>query len=387
MTDEALVLGLDVGGTSTRALAITPEGRRRGAGRASGGNPTGLGPERAVAALTEAVTQALTGLDPAKVRYVVLGMAGGSALPSGEDLPGRELFARFWERAGIRCPIAYEPDSLIAFAAGTDAPEGSLLLSGTGAVAIAVKDRAMAVRADGHGWLLGDRGSGFWLGRQAVLAAMAALDGDGPATALTGLVIESLRLPGAGPGTDSASGATPGAPDASGADTAGPALAPRPPDPMVPGTPEPADPPTNPDTHPALGPAGPLTARDLVAAVMAEPPTALARLAPLLSTACAAGDQVAATIVERAAEHLAATLAAVRGPDAATPIVLAGSVLTHPTPVAEHVRRTLRERWPAAPVAVAEDGAAAAAWLALARIGPVPTPDVRERLFSIPTAS
>ncbi|MBS2551655.1 N-acetylglucosamine kinase [Catenulispora sp. NL8] len=370
MTDEALVLGLDVGGTSTRVLAITPEGLRRGAGRASGGNPTGLGPERAVAALAEAVTQALTGLDPANVRYVVLGMAGGSALPSGEDLPGRELFVRFWERAGIGCPIAYEPDALIAFAAGTDAPEGSLLLSGTGAVAIAVKDRAMAARADGHGWLLGDRGSGFWLGRQAVLAAMAALDGDGPATALTGLVIESLRLPGAGPGTDSASGATPGAPD-----------------PTVPEAPEPADPPSNSDTQPAFGPAGPLTARDLVAAVMAEPPTALARLAPLLSTACAAGDQVAATIVEHAAEHLAATLATVRGPDATTPIVLAGSILTHPTPVAERVRRTLRERWPAAPVAVAEDGAAAAAWLALARIGPVPAPEVRERLFSIPTAS
>ena len=206
MTDEALVLGLDVGGTSTRVLAVTPRGVRRGAGRASGGNPTGLGPERAAAALAEAVEQALTGLDPADVRHVVLGLAGGGALPSGEDMPGGEAFARVWARLGIRCPVEYEPDALIAFAAGTAAPEGSLLLSGTGAVAIAVKDRAMASRADGHGWLLGDRGSGFWLGRQTVLAAMAALDGEGPATALTGLVIEALRVRGSGPGTGSASG-------------------------------------------------------------------------------------------------------------------------------------------------------------------------------------
>lgn len=331
MTDEALVLGLDVGGTSTRVLAITPQGVRRGAGRASGGNPTGLGPERAAAALAEAVAQALSGLDPAGVRHVVLGLAGGGALPSGEDLPGGEAFAQVWTRLGIRCPVDYEPDALIAFAAGTAAPEGSLLLSGTGAVAIAVKDRAMASRGDGHGWLLGDRGSGFWLGRQAVLAAMAALDGEGPATLLTDLVIASLGMRGS---------------------TSNP----------------------------------PPTARDVVAAVMTEPPTALARLAPLLTTACAAGDPVAEAIADRAAGHLLHTLAAVRGPDAATPVILAGSILTNATPVAERVRRMLRERWPTAPVTPALDGAAAAAWLALARIGPLPSPEIRERLFSKPTA-
>ncbi|MEY9862756.1 glucosamine kinase [Catenulispora sp. GAS73] len=345
MTDEALVLGLDVGGTSTRVLAVTPRGVRRGAGRASGGNPTGLGPERAAVALAEAVEQALTGLNPADVRHVVLGLAGGGVLPSGADLPGGEAFARVWDSVGVTCPVDYEPDALIAFVAGTDAPEGSLVLSGTGAVAIAVKDRAMAERSDGHGWLLGDRGSGFWLGRRMVLAAMAALDGDGPETALTGLVIESLRLRDPGPGNDSAA------------------------------------------TTPTTPPPPPPTARDLVAAVMAEPPTALARLAPLLSTACADGDPVAEAIADRAAEHLAATLSTVRGPDTATPIVLAGSVLTNPTPVAERVRRILRERWPDAEVVPALDGAAAAAWLALARIGPVPTPEIRERLFSIPTAS
>ena len=355
MTDEALVLGLDVGGTSTRVLAVTPHGVRRGAGRASGGNPTGLGPERAAAALAEAVRQALTGLNPADVRHVVLGLAGGGALPSGADLPGGEAFTRVWRDVGITCPVDYEPDALIAFVAGTDAPEGSLLLSGTGAVAIAVKDHAMAERADGHGWLLGDRGSGFWLGRRMVLAAMAALDGDGPQTALTGLVIESLRLregrPGAGP---------------SPVPTSGPASS------------------ATPDTD-RLSPI--LTARDLVGAVMAEPPTALARLAPLLSAACQAGDPVAEAIADRAAEHLVATLSQIREPDATTPIVLAGSVLTNPTPVAERVRRMLRARWPTAEAVPALDGAAAAAWLALARLGPVPTGQVRERVFSIPTAS
>ncbi|MFD0637352.1 BadF/BadG/BcrA/BcrD ATPase family protein [Catenulispora yoronensis] len=177
-------------------------GRRRTRGRRQPDRP---GAARAAAALADAVGQALSGLDPAAVRYVVLGLAGGAALPSGEDMPAGEAFARVWERAGLSCPVEYQGDALIAFVAGTDRPEGSLLLSGTGAVAIAVKDRAMAARSDGHGWLLGDRGSGFWLGRQAVVAAMAELDGEGPPTVLTGLVIESLSLGGAVPGTESAS--------------------------------------------------------------------------------------------------------------------------------------------------------------------------------------
>ncbi|GAA2052708.1 BadF/BadG/BcrA/BcrD ATPase family protein [Catenulispora yoronensis] len=364
-TDQApaLVLGLDVGGTSTRALVATADGVRVGAGRAAGGNPTGLGPARAAAAQADAVGQALSGLDPAAVRYVVLGLAGGAALPSGEDMPAGEAFARVWERAGLSCPVEYQGDALIAFVAGTDRPEGSLLLSGTGAVAIAVKDRAMAARSDGHGWLLGDRGSGFWLGRQAVVAAMAELDGEGPPTVLTGLVIESLSLGGAVPGTESASVFPEGA------------------------APVPASPASSASASPAGPIAAPIAARDLVTAVMSQPPPNLARLAPLLATACAAGDRVAEGIADRAAAYLAATLSAVRGPAAATPIVLAGSILTNPTPVAARVRTALAERWPDAVVTPALDGAAAAVWLALDRFGRPPSPAVRERLFSVSTAS
>jgi N-acetylglucosamine kinase-like BadF-type ATPase len=53
----------------------------------------------------------------------------------------------------------------------------------------------LAALADGLGWLLGDQGSGFWIGRQTVVAALADLDGRGPATGLTELVLTQLELP------------------------------------------------------------------------------------------------------------------------------------------------------------------------------------------------
>ena len=44
------------------------------------------------------------------------------------------------------------------------------------------------VRVGGHGFLLGDEGGGYWIGREAVRAALRAADGTGPATALTAVV-------------------------------------------------------------------------------------------------------------------------------------------------------------------------------------------------------
>ncbi|HZE40913.1 MAG TPA: BadF/BadG/BcrA/BcrD ATPase family protein, partial [Stackebrandtia sp.] len=70
------ILGLDVGGTSTRALLADLDGRTLGRGKAGGGNPVSRGRATAEANLTTAVRQALDGADPARVRAAVVGIAG-----------------------------------------------------------------------------------------------------------------------------------------------------------------------------------------------------------------------------------------------------------------------------------------------------------------------
>ncbi|MDT3318074.1 hypothetical protein Q9S71_14695 [Microbacterium sp. KSW4-11] len=44
---------------------------------------------------------------------------------------------------------------------------------------LAVGDRDTA-RVDGWGWTMGDAGSGFWIGREALTAVMRAHDHRGP---------------------------------------------------------------------------------------------------------------------------------------------------------------------------------------------------------------
>ena len=69
-------------------------------------------------------------------------------------------------------------------ASGTSAPRGAVLIAGTGTIAAWIADGEVTHRIDGHGWLVGDDGSGFWLGRQAVRAVLAELDGRGEPTLL-----------------------------------------------------------------------------------------------------------------------------------------------------------------------------------------------------------
>lgn len=218
-----------------------------------------------------------------------------------------------WDACGLGGAPTVVSDIVVAFAAGTVARSGTVLIAGTGAVAAAVRDGAVVRRCDGYGWLLGDEGSAVWLGREAVRAALAARDGRGEPTALADAVPRALLGP----------------------------AAPR----------DPED-----------------TAQAIVRAVYAAAPADLGRLAPVVSAQAAAGDPVARRITDVAAQRLLEAVDAVRpAPDRREPVVLAGSVLRE-GPVADAVRAGLRDRFGIEP-RHAHDGALGAAALALRAYG------------------
>ncbi|TDE09462.1 N-acetylglucosamine kinase [Jiangella asiatica] len=315
-TDGPLALGLDIGGTSTRAVVVDASGRRLGSGRSHGANVTSHALERALDAVSAALEQALATVDPAAVRDAVVGAAGDRNLV----VPAvASAFAERWRRAGLTCPYTVVADALVAFVAGTPSPEGTLVLSGTGALVCRAEDRRLVRLVDGHGWLLGDLGSGFWIGREAVRSTLATLDRYVAPGPLGVAVIQTLLG---------------GEADVS-----------------------------------RLG--RPLVA-DLILAVHAKPPVGLAALAPLV-TGNAGADPEADRILRAAADHLLAAVAQVRSDGDATPIVLAGSLLTTATPLATLVRDALAARWPSAAVSDATDGAAGAAWLAAVSATPADT--------------
>jgi glucosamine kinase len=313
MTMESLVLGGDLGGTSTRILVVGTDGREHGLSTSDGGNPISR-PAGAAAALGDALQRALAGVDPGQVQASVIGVAGWSALRTPVVAA---QFAEAWADAGLTCDPGYRSDLEVAFAAGTPEPDGTVLVAGTGATAGAVTGHRLTRTADGHGWLLGDEGSGFWLGREAVREALRSLDAGEPQGRLAGSVLAAL-------------------------DAAG-------------------------------------TAGEVIQAVYSRPPVQLAALAPLVSAAYHDGDPQARSIVERAAAALLATVGRVRVEGEGTPIVLAGS-LTRDTPVGATLRTLLSARFPG-PIRPARTGVGGAAWLALAALDPaLATPATHSRL-------
>lgn len=163
-----LLLGVDAGGTTSRAALATMDGGILGTASAGAGNPCTQG-SGAAHAIGSAVRAALGEHDPASVSAAVVGIAGISALAT----PGvSETFEREWNAIGLTCPVHIVGDAVTAFAAGTPEPAGAVLIAGTGAVAALVDGLTVTRTADGLGWLLGDEGSGTWLGLQAVKAAV-----------------------------------------------------------------------------------------------------------------------------------------------------------------------------------------------------------------------
>jgi glucosamine kinase len=331
MGSESLVIGGDLGGTSTRILVVGTDGRERGRGVAGGGNPVSH-PAGAAAALAGALGAALAGIDPALVKASVIGVAGVSALRTP---PVAARFGQVWAEAGLTCDPGYAADLEVAFVAGTPEPDGSVLVAGTGATAGAVTGRRLTRTADGHGWLLGDDGSGFWLGREAVRATLRALDAGEAPGHLVGSVLRELVA---------------------------------------------VD-----EDEPAPSRRGVAWCRDrVIEAVNSRPGVQLSALAPLVSAAYRKGDPEARSIVERAAAALLTTLGRVRDPGETTPIVLAGGLTGEATPVGTTLRRLLPARF-AGPVRPARTEVGGAAWLALAALDPaLATGDAHARLCARP---
>lgn len=320
---ESLVVGVDAGATSTRVAVHALDGTRVGYARAGAGNPTAHGLAKAVAAVEEALGKALGAHDGGRVVASLAGVAGHVA----EMAPA---LARVWAKHGIAAGPRFMGDVPIAYAAGSPEPDGALLLSGTGAVAARIVDYRLDVVADGLGWLLGDAGSGFWIGRAAAMAVVDAFDRGLPAEAID---------------ADSAIGAT-GADAEAGAIGAGPAEAAGLLVALV--------------AKDFLGDERPATPRDVadrIVRLAQADHMRLAALSSLVSRAAEAGDPMAVTIVHEAADRLVATLRRVH---VSGPVVLAGSVLTSDGPV----RRAVRELLADETVATARDAAGAAAWLA-----------------------
>jgi N-acetylglucosamine kinase-like BadF-type ATPase len=182
-----LVLGIDAGGSKTVALLADAGGRVIREGRAGGANLRTHGELVVEKTLHQVIDQVLEGQSehPASV---CLGIAG---VDRQDDAATIRAVMR---RLGFRDRTLIVNDALIALVAGAGRPVGLVLVAGTGSIAYGANHRGVAARSGGWGPVLADEGSGYWIGRRALVAVMRHADGRGPRTTLTPRVLERLNL-------------------------------------------------------------------------------------------------------------------------------------------------------------------------------------------------
>jgi N-acetylglucosamine kinase-like BadF-type ATPase len=172
------VLGIDAGGTKTVCYLADGEGRVLSEARGGGANLQADG-ELAVEKVLHLVMDQAVDAQPGAVEAICLGMAGADREQDGS------VVRAIMRRIGAGARFVLVNDALIALVAGLREAPGVVIICGTGSIAYGRNARNQAARAGGWGHVLGDEGSGYWIGRQALRAVARAADGRGPATALT----------------------------------------------------------------------------------------------------------------------------------------------------------------------------------------------------------
>lgn len=187
---ETVYLGIDGGGSHTVALLADEAGHILGRGEAGPANPLTVGEAEARQALRTAVCAAwaAAGLNPRPAEVACLGLAG-----TGRERERQEAL-RWAAEDGLAARVLVVLDCDLVLAAGTPEGWGLALIAGTGSIAWGRDAQGRTARAGGWGYLLGDEGSGYALGLEALRAIARAADGAGPTTALEAAILARWGL-------------------------------------------------------------------------------------------------------------------------------------------------------------------------------------------------
>jgi N-acetylglucosamine kinase-like BadF-type ATPase len=182
-----LVLGIDAGGTKTVCQLADEHANVLAETRGSGANLQASGELEIEKVLHEVIDGALASAT-ARPAAICLGMAGVDRPRDADVVRGILL------RIGHRSQPFVVNDALIALEAGVPGGAGVVVVAGTGSIAYGRDAGGRAARAGGWGYVLGDEGSGYWLGRQALRAVVRAADGRGRQTLLTKRVLAHYQV-------------------------------------------------------------------------------------------------------------------------------------------------------------------------------------------------
>lgn len=177
---ERYFVGVDGGGTKTALVAATADGKEISSAVCGPLNYNFIGLDEALDNLAKGIEM----LDLPQGSIAAVGIGDPSIDDESESPMAQEFATRATTLLGV--PVYVRSDAYMTLFALTGGKKtGILIISGTGSMTIGENEAGEVSVVGGWGRLTGDEGSGYYIGREGICAALRAADGVAPKTALT----------------------------------------------------------------------------------------------------------------------------------------------------------------------------------------------------------
>lgn len=182
------IIGIDGGGTKTIAILGNEKGNILGKKEIGPSNYQVIGRENLKKLIIGLIDNLIkdSHIKKSEISKISLGLAG-----AGRENEKREI-QTILKNAGFDSIV--ENDAVIALIGALGGKPGVVVIAGTGSIALGKNENNEIVRAGGWGYILGDEGSGFYIGKNALIYALKEYDGRGKKTILTEMIKQNLKI-------------------------------------------------------------------------------------------------------------------------------------------------------------------------------------------------
>ncbi len=163
-------MGVDGGGSALRVVLVDEEMNVLAQSERGTANPSSIGREAAAVLIQVAIHETLetAGKTADDVRAIALGIAGTAH--------AQEWVREVGQSALPNALIVPSSDFEIALVGARGERFGVIIVAGTGSVAWGINRAGESVQVGGWGYLLGDEGSGYWIGMEALKTFVRTMD-------------------------------------------------------------------------------------------------------------------------------------------------------------------------------------------------------------------
>ncbi len=188
-------IGMDGGGTKTKCILADEE--LNIIHQCAGGASTFLllGTEIVSATILSLVNECLekSGKSPDEISGILIGTSGAGRRSDAEIL--EKGFQEYLAENNINYKnFRVESDARTALEGAFGGKPGSILIAGTGSIMFGKDESGEIYRVGGFGRFIGDEGSGYMLGRKALMAVAKHYDGRGEETLVTKMLEEKFGI-------------------------------------------------------------------------------------------------------------------------------------------------------------------------------------------------